>query len=257
MAMEFITYEQVRVDGVAAGWVGDVARNYPTRGSELLVAYRTFRASKTEIDATEKQSALDAQKAQSDASQKVTSDAFIAEIATLKANHAQIVLNKNTEFDATKADHNRIIVAKDADFDAAKIELIDVKLVRNELQSLAATSVGIIADRDAEIILLKAAFNPPIPTPITGATKTVAITVDATAWDGILASIYDPSIDIPAETQATNFILNQYAAKFVAWAEKENYKPVEAQAEQAKKQIKDATQARAKEVLSSTQVTIT
>ena len=250
MAMEFITYEQVRVDGVAAGWVGDVARNYPTRGSELLVAYRTFRESQKEIERLFNQSALDSQKVQSDAqldaqkaqsesSQKVASDALIAEIATLKANHAQIVLNKN------------------ADFDAAKIELIDVKLVRNELQSLAATSVGIIADRDAEIILLKAAFNPPIPTPITGATKTVAITVDATAWDGILASIYDPSIDIPAETQATNFILNQYAAKFVAWAEKENYKPVEAQAEQAKKQIKDATQARAKEVLSSTQVTIT
>ena len=257
MAIEFITYEQVRVDGVAAGWVGDVARNYPTRGSELLVAYRTFRESQKEIERLFNQSALDSQKVQSESSQKVTSDTFIAEIATLKANHAQIVLNKNADFDATKADHNRIILAKDADFDAAEIELIDLKILRNELRYLAATSVGIIADRDTEIIRLKAAFNPPIPTPIAGETKTVSITVDATAWDGILASIYDPTLDIPADKQATDFILSQYAGKFVAWAEMENFVAVDEQANAAKQQIKEATKARANEVLASTKVTIT
>ena len=122
---------------------------------------------------------------------------------------------------------------------------------------LRANHAQILLAKDADIAALQAAFNPPIPTPVIGATKTVSITVDATAWAGILGSIYDPSLDTPAEQQATDFILHQYAAKFITWAEKENFKPVDAQAEIAKKQIKEATSARAIEVLSSTRVEIT
>jgi len=122
---------------------------------------------------------------------------------------------------------------------------------------LKANHAQIILAKDAEIAALQAAFNPPLPTPIAGATKTVSITVDATAWAGILASVYDPAIDVPAETQATDFILQQFSERFVAWAERENAKPIEAQAEAAKQQVKAVVAARAVEVLASTKVKIT
>lgn len=172
---------------------------------------------------------------------KVTTDAKIASdkvLAEMQANHAQIVL------------------AKDADLAATKSELAGITIIRNELQGKIRTLNELVVAKDTEITRLKAAFNPPIPTTVIGETKTVSITVDATAWAGILSSIFDPNVDVPAEQQATDFILHQYAAKFTAWAERENFKPIEAQMEATKKQIKEATQARVIEVLSSTKVTI-
>ena len=216
------------------------------------------------------------------ASMTAEHDALVAEKASLIAANAKASADTKTASDKvlaeTQANHAQIILAKDADFNATRSELIGTTLVKNELQTkvTALNELAVTKDAehktiieelddlhdtalsvmDTEIARLKAAFNPPIPTPVIGATKTVSITVDATAWDGILASIYDPTLDVPAEKQATDFILHQYAAKFMAWAERENFKPIDAQVDAAKKQIKEATQARAIEVLSSTKVTI-
>lgn len=179
-----------------------------------------------------------------------TQDANTTNLVTINLNHNKIV-------DELKANHSQVILAKDADLAATKLDLGDKRIFIQELDFKVKTLNELIVAKDTEIARLKAASNPPIPTPVIGETKTVSITVDATAWDGILASIYDPTIDIPAERQATDFILNQYAAKFVAWAEKANFVAVDEQANAAKEQIKEVTKARAIEVLSSTKVKIT